>query len=112
MSLEFVLVAKSRCLIGDPARNNADLSIGPGEIVPFCLNWEVLESHGRVERVYEYDERREAKPPIPENFEDMGKNELRDLLSAQGVPPHSVVGSGSKGYVVKADLVAALGALR
>ena len=110
--LDFQLVAKRPCLVGDPARNNADLHVAPGEVVPFCMNWEVLEVLGYVDRVYEVDERREAPPAIPSDLDAFKVDELRDLLESLGVPPHRVLGSGQGGNVLKKDLIAAIRATK
>jgi hypothetical protein len=112
MAHDFKLVAKRPVLVGDPARDNANLLVESGEVVPFCKNWEGLEAIGYVDRVYELDSRRKAKPAIPAKLGDMGKDELRDLLDDLGVPPHSLIGTGSKGYVIKPDLIAAIEAQR
>ena len=110
--MDFTLVAKKRCLVGDPKRNNIDLLVEIGEIVPFCTNWEVLEANGYVDRVYQIDERRTARPAIPAKLNKMTKDELRDLLVELGVPTHHVQGSGTGGYVLKGDLVTAVEAVR
>ncbi len=112
MAHNFKLVAKRSVLVGDPARGNADLLVDTGEVVPFCKNWEGLEAIGYVDRVYELDSRRKAKPAIPVKLGGMGKDELRDLLDSLGVPPHSITGTGSNGYVIKPDLIAAIEAQR
>jgi crotonobetainyl-CoA:carnitine CoA-transferase CaiB-like acyl-CoA transferase len=112
MALEFTLVAKKRCLVGDPKRDNAELLCEPGELVPFCQNWELLEVNGYVDRVYEVDERRAARPAIPAKLNNMTKDELRDLLVELGVPTHHVQGSGTSGYVLKSDLITAVEAVR
>jgi hypothetical protein len=110
MGLDFKLVAVKPCVVSD--NKGGRLRCVPGDVIPFVKQWEILVRNKQAERVYAVDERRTATPPIPAKLQDLDKDELRDLLAAQGVPPHSIEGSGSKGYVVKADLIAAIEALR
>jgi hypothetical protein len=107
MKLDFILVAKKRCLVGDPDNDNAELLLEVGDTVPFCKNWEVLEANGYVDRTY-YGDIVKPKPAIPSNLVSLTVDELRDLLVELEIPPHRLKGSGKDGGVLKKDLIAAV----
>lgn len=110
MGLDFQLVATKPCIVSGPKGEN--LHVAPGEVVPFVKQWEVLVANGFADRVYKVDERREAKPAIPSNLDALKVDELRDLLGDLGIPPHRVEGTGTRGTILKKDLIAAIKAAK